>query len=534
MADRANRKKANAKRTAAQRANQRMQQQRRAPAPVPPAEYTHSANMPGYDDELMPPRPAHKAVDNGIAFPTGRGTGTERSRAAQSYASGRPSASRTATAAAGERQAQKKKAEQKKRPPTRTNLRGQQRGAAQEPLEPYPLPNGAAKKRRGQAQNARPLAARQGQRTDQDDALNPWPTARKTQNAQTAQPREPAAREARRKKQVTKAMLRRRKLYRRLTAAALLLGVIAIGIFLTGTMFFKITSIEVRDADGVVSEQIGSYTSSQILTALGVQTDENIFSFNASKRAAQMEKLLPLLENIQIQRKYPGTVVVRATPAAAVCATEAQAGWLTLSTSLKILTVEAVQPDLPVLYGGEPVSTQPGDALEYAAQNSEDGEDSDERMETLMQLLEELTDQGLVAGVTRLEYDDLDQLAFLYEDRISVLLGTVNELDYKMQFARYLLLNEDGKGCASTDTGTIDCSHVRTDGTLRPTFAQGDPTLPSGYDCTGKAAAADAAESEEEATGEAGEKAPDEEAQAADEAADAADEEDAATEDEFE
>jgi IS5 family transposase len=75
---------------------------------------------------------------------------------------------------------------------------------------------------------------------------------------------------------------------------------------------------------------------------------------------------------------------------------------------------------------------------------------------------------------------------------------------------------------------------VRTDGTLRPTFAQGDPTLPSGYDCTGKAAAADAAESEEEAAGEAGEEAPDEEAQAADEAADAADEEDAATEDEFE
>jgi cell division protein FtsQ len=70
----------------------------------------------------------------------------------------------------------------------------------------------------------------------------------------------------------------------------------------------------------------------------------------------------------------------------------------------------------------------------------------------------------------------------LYEDRISVLLGTTNELEYKMQFARYLLLNEEGKGCAATDTGVIDCSHVRTDGTIRPTFAQGKATMPSGYD----------------------------------------------------
>jgi cell division protein FtsQ len=529
MANRANRKKANAKRTAAQRANEQVQKQRRAPTPPPPAEYTHSANMPGYDDELMPPRPAHKAVDNGIAFPTGRGTSAERRSSAQSDSYGQQRAPRAANTAAGERaerqgrQGQKKKAEQKMRPPQRTNMRGQQRGAAQEQIEPYPLPNSAAKKRRPAQDTPQATAARQGQRPAQDDDLNPWPTARKTQNTQ---PREPAAREARRKKRVTKAMIRRRRLYRRLTAAGLLLVVIAIGIFLTGTMFFKITSIEVRDADGVVSEQIGSYTSSQILTALGVQTDENIFSFSASKRAAQMEKLLPLLENIQIQRKYPGTVVVRATPAAAVCATDTQAGWLTLSTTLKILTVEAEQPDLPVLYGGEPVSTQPGDALEYAT-----GE-SDERMETLMQLLEELTDKELVAGVTRLEYDDLDQIAFLYEDRISVLLGTVNELDYKMQFARYLLLNEDGKGCASTDTGTIDCSHVRTDGTLRPTFAQGDPTLPSGYDCNQRAIVESAEEPAEETLDEDAQDADD--AEDAANAEDAADEADAATEDEFE
>lgn len=86
-----------------------------------------------------------------------------------------------------------------------------------------------------------------------------------------------------------------------------------------------------------------------------------------------------------------------------------------------------------------------------------------------------------MAGVTRIEFADPEQLAFLYEDRISVLLGTLNGLEYKMDYAQYLLLNADGKGCAPTDTGALDCSHLRTDGTLQVIFAQGEPELPSGY-----------------------------------------------------
>ena len=57
----------------------------------------------------------------------------------------------------------------------------------------------------------------------------------------------------------------------------------------------------------------------------------------------------------------------------------------------------------------------------------------------------------------------------------------MNELDYKLDYAEYMLLNKEGKGCAETDTGRLDCSHVRTDGSLQAIFAQGAPALPSGY-----------------------------------------------------
>ena len=85
------------------------------------------------------------------------------------------------------------------------------------------------------------------------------------------------------------------------------------------------------------------------------------------------------------------------------------------------------------------------------------------------------------ADVTRIEFADVDEMAFLYQDRISVWLGTLNELEYKLKLAKHVLLNEDGKGCAATDTGKLDFTHISMSSTRKFTFAQGEPELPSGY-----------------------------------------------------
>ena len=68
-------------------------------------------------------------------------------------------------------------------------------------------------------------------------------------------------------------------------------------------------------------------------------------------------------------------------------------------------------------------------------------------MEALRTLRSKLEEYGLSQDVTRLEVADTEQLALLYQDRISVLLGTLNDLDYKLDRARYVLTNADGKGC---------------------------------------------------------------------------------------
>ena len=353
---------------------------------------------------------------------------------------------------------------------------------------------------------------RQGQQRSQRPRQNTtaYPTnGSRPRNGQRPQNGQ-SAREGRKKRRLTRAAVRRRRAIRRLTALALLLCVIGVGVYLTVTMLFKINTLEVA-VDGEVVQEVGGYSSAEILQALGVHAEENIFSFDPAEKAAALEKQFPLLENIRVERDYPNTVVVRTNAATAVYAMQTSGGWLSLSAGLKILDKDSAQPDLIILCGGEPVSTTPGTQLEFetgpssassdsaasdSTASSEAGPPTDKRIESLNTLLTALDSSELGADVTRIEFEDPEQMAFLYQGRISVLLGTLNELDYKLRLAKYVLLNEDGKGCSPTDTGMLDLSHLSASSSRKFRFAQGEPTLPSGWTAPEEPAAPAEAEAE--------------------------------------
>ncbi len=103
---------------------------------------------------------------------------------------------------------------------------------------------------------------------------------------------------------------------------------------------------------------------------------------------------------------------------------------------------------------------------------------TDDRLDALNELQAKLEEYGMLDDVTRMEFADTDQMAFLYQDRVSVLLGTRNDLDYNLDRARYVLTNADGKGCAPTDTGRLDFSHVSAGSTRKIYFAQASRPCP--------------------------------------------------------
>lgn len=87
----------------------------------------------------------------------------------------------------------------------------------------------------------------------------------------------------------------------------------------------------------------------------------------------------------------------------------------------------------------------------------------------LRQILKQLEEEGLLDSVTQLDMTDLSQISVTYDGRIKVLLGTSNNLTYKIQFTQAILTSPDG--LSATDTGTLDVSNIREDGTIRPVFS---------------------------------------------------------------
>ena len=249
---------------------------------------------------------------------------------------------------------------------------------------------------------------------------------RRPQNGQRMRPvqngqRDPVRREGRKKRKLTRAAIRRQRAIRRLTALAMLLCVIGAGVYLTVTMLFKISSIQVQTADGVVQEA-GGYTSDQILQALDVHLEENIFSFEPGEKAAVLEQNFPLLGSIKVIRDYPNTVVVQVTEAVPAYAVQNGSKWLVISDKWKILSEESTQPEgLCTLYGGKLQDTAPGqgfwfvdDADAASASGSETAESESTvstetaRMEALRTLVGKLEESGLSQDVTRLEVADTE------------------------------------------------------------------------------------------------------------------------------
>lgn len=325
-------------------------------------------------------------------------------------------------------------------------------------------------------------------------------------------------------RRLTHSELRRRRRRRNLLMAFLGLLVVGIGVVLSLTVLFKVEIFRIENMDESTPANTGIYTEDAILGALGVPVGENMFQFSAAQKEKSMVVSLPYLERVEIRRRLPSTLVIRVEPAVETWCAQSDSGWLTLSDGLKIMAIGETQPEgLPALLGLDIEAPVAGYYLKLATPNatatpapaasgvsssqtsstastssSSTGEENGhDPLEDVNRLLELLWTYELKDDCTSIQFGEANELYFIYQNRAKVLLGTFNNLDYKLKFAAYLLHNEDGKGIGDTEQGTLDVSHQLEDGSLRPTWSPGSITASD-------SAASDSAQTEPAGEGDTG------------------------------
>ncbi|MDY2695082.1 cell division protein FtsQ/DivIB [Gemmiger sp.] len=369
--------------------------------------------------------------------------------------------------------------------------------------------NGSANQKRSLGsrvglQKATPPPRRAAQSAPHPAQTPPRPQQAPPRPQSQLNPQKPGYRPGAPKKQrrVTQAEQLRRRRRRRILGVLAVLAVLAAAVLLSVNLLFKVTAFRIENFDRTTPADTGIYSGEDILNALQIEQDSNLFGFSTAAKAQQLSQALPYLDRVQVDIQLPGTVVVKVEPATERFAVPYDGGWAILSDRLKILRLADSRPDGMLSLSmtlNDTFDPQVGSTVEPASYNSlldapEQAAASGDiaeptptptatatpevvylqtpAPEVLQTLLTELHEKNLFDGITAVDIADLSRISVVYQDRIRVVLGNDTNMEYKLRLAAVALTDPD-QGLLPADRGTLDVSMTESDGSIKAYFDPG-------------------------------------------------------------
>ena len=369
--------------------------------------------------------------------------------------------------------------------------------------------NGPANKKRSLGsrvglQKATPPPRRAAQGTPRPAQTPPRPQQAPPRPQNQLNPQKPGYRPGAPKKQrrVTQAEQLRRRRRRRILGVLAVLAVLAAAVLLSVNLLFKVTAFRIENFDRTTPADTGIYSGEEILNALQIEQDSNLFGFSTAAKTQELSLALPYLDRVQVDIQLPGTVVVKVEPATERFAVPYDGGWAILSDRLKILRLADSRPDGMLSLSmtlDDTFDPQVGTYVEPASYNSlldapEQAAASGDAAEptptptataapevvylqtpapeVLQNLLTELHEKDLFDGITAVDIADLSRISVVYQDRVRVILGNDTNMEYKLRLAAVALTDPD-EGLLPADRGTLDVSMTESDGSIKAYFDPG-------------------------------------------------------------
>lgn len=260
---------------------------------------------------------------------------------------------------------------------------------------------------------------------------------------------------------------KRRKKARRKRIAFLTLSALAVcGILAAATYGFiegfRITGFEVQGKT--------RYSAAQVIEASGIAKGGNIFFCGPDSAQAAVCKKLPYIGKAEIERKLPGTLIIKVGETTAYCAMKTGSGLLLLDRDAKALERKAAgsQGKLPVLLCAAPLTASPGSNLEFKprAETTTQIGDSvaqpsafNDTLLCYFAVIEAIEESG-IKDITQLDLRDLMNVKLQYQSRVTIIVGTPDSMVRRLQRAVKTLAIQDAKD--PTQKATLDVSIPKT------------------------------------------------------------------------
>ncbi|MBR3868410.1 MAG: FtsQ-type POTRA domain-containing protein [Clostridia bacterium] len=211
--------------------------------------------------------------------------------------------------------------------------------------------------------------------------------------------------------------------------AGLCIGLAVLLYLLSAFVFFKVESIEVigtPDENGESLPGSSYYSSEEIVRVSGVNTGDSLVLVSKKNTKDSIEKLLPYIGNVKVQRKYPSTLRLVVEDTSAVYALDAGGGYTILNEEYKVLSVTEKMPlGSAKIVGISVVNAEIGTIAEF----------TDEAYKTRLDTIREKFKKSGITDITKINVENIANVSITINGRFTFILGTLTQLEEKLSMA---------------------------------------------------------------------------------------------------
>ena len=248
---------------------------------------------------------------------------------------------------------------------------------------------------------------------------------------------------------------------------------VVVAVLLCLSLFFRVEEVVVSGAD--------KYTPWMIKEASGISDGDSLLSVSDARVAGKIRLALPYVDEVRVGIKLPGTVHIEITELETTYAIEATDGsWWLITSDGRV--VERIQTTAAAaytrIYGvqvANPKEEQVVQAAEEAAQETQPTDETGDgvtlptvakitgamRLDTVITILTALEDNGVIGQIASLDVSNLNDITMQYGQRLHVVLGTSENLAYKVQYMALAVVQIE-----EYQTGELDVSFKYSDKAL--------------------------------------------------------------------
>lgn len=249
------------------------------------------------------------------------------------------------------------------------------------------------------------------------------------------------------KKPMTSSQIKKSRIMTSIITCAV---VLVIGIILSLTVLFKTEKIEV--------EGNNFYSDEQVISFANVALQNNIFVGKITATPDKIVEKLPYVESARVDFVVPDTIKITIKDAVPSYVIINEGKFLLISSKgriLDVLTDNSAQ--YPLLSSSALETTTVGEYVSY----------SDENVPVILEEISDSISKNEFKGITGIDVTNTASVRLVYDNRIAVILGLPDDLDYKIRTAMAIITEKLDPNKTGAIYGTLDVSSCSTTKTSR-------------------------------------------------------------------